>query len=145
MKFVDKLLGLLSSGFDVLGGLLNRLITFLQKPFTYLYYFLDGVFYFFYQLFMIVVKVVTLFVALVQFFGALVLGFMRSIGELLTVNFNAPVTYPGASQEGINVVLDLFGKMGMMTVVPLILLAVLWGYFIKKIIGLLGGELRSDA
>lgn len=145
MKFVDVLMSAIAGGMNMLGDMLNRLIQFLQKPFTYLFYFLDGIFYFVYQLFYVVVKIVTLFVALFQFFGALVVGFVRTLGSMLTVNFNAPVNYPGGSRQGMDVVMDLLGKMGVMNVVPLVLLAVIWGFFVKKIIGLLGGEIKSDA
>lgn len=139
MKFVDALLQLLQSGFNFLGDQLYKLFSFLAKPMSYIYYFFEGIFYFLYQLFNIVVKIVMIFVAMVQLFAALVAGFVRTILSMLTINFNNVPHYPSSSGQGITAVMTLLGDAGMLTVVPYIVLAILWFYFIKKIIGLIGG------
>lgn len=140
MTFVDSLLTMLSKAFGFIGDMLYSIIQFLAKPLSYIYYFFDGVFYFLYQLFNVVVKVIMIFVALVQFFGSIVLGFLRTVMKMLTVDFSStPIHYPDSSLQGITVVLDLVRPMGLLTVVPLIILALTWFYFIKKMIGLLGG------
>lgn len=146
MIFVDSLLSMIAKGFNLVGDLIYQLFSFLAKPLTYLYYFLDGIFYFFYQLYLIVVKIIMIFVALLQFFGAIVVGFVRSITGMLSIDFDqTPVNYPDASYEGIQVVLDLVAPMGLMDIVPLILIAIVWAYFVKKYIGLLGGEIINNA
>jgi hypothetical protein len=146
MNFVEKLLGLMSSGFDFVGDMLFSLISFIAKPLSYVFYFFDGVFYFLYQLYNIVVGVIKIFVALVQFFFAIVLGFMRTLREMLTIDFSqTPIHFPSKTMDGVQAVLDLVDPMGVLDIVPLILIAVTWGYFIKKIIGLLGGEIKADA
>lgn len=146
MKFVDKLLGLLSNGVNFIGDMLYNLLSLVSKPLSYVYYFFDGVFYFIYQLFAVVVSIIKIFVALVQFFGALVIGFVRTIAGMLSINFSGtPINYPSKTADGMNAVMDVIDPIGLLNVVPLILIAVTWGYFVKKIIGLLGGEIRSDA
>jgi hypothetical protein len=47
--------------------------------------------------------------------------------------------------QGISAVLDQLRPTGLLTVVPLIILAIVWGLFIKKIVGLIGGEIKADA
>lgn len=140
MKFVDKLLSSLMGGFNFIGDMIYKLITWISKPLTYLFYFLDGIFYFFYQLALIVWKVISIFVALIQFFVSIVAGFFRFIGAMLTIDFSkTPVNYPSASGRGISIVLEVIEPIGLLKVVPLILIAVTWFFFIKKIIGLIGG------
>jgi phage-related protein len=138
MKFVDALLSLVSGGFNFLADLIYKLFSFLAKPLSYVYYFFEGVFYFLFQLFNIVVKVVMIFVGLFQLFIALVAGFVRTIMSMLTINYTAP-HYPSASGQGITAVTDILNASGMLTVVPYIVLAVIWMYFVKRMIGLLGG------
>lgn len=146
MTFVNALLSMLSKGFNFLGDMLARLIEFIAKPLSYVFYFFDGVFYFLFQLFNVVVKIIMIFVAMVQFFGAIVVGFVRTIMKMLSIDFNAsPPNYPGGSYKGIQAVLDVFQPLGVLTVVPLIILAITWFLFVKQIIGLIGGGARSDA
>ena len=146
MKFVDKLLGFLGSGFRFVGDMLYKLMQFLAKPLSYLYYFLDGVFYFIFQLGVIAYKIISIFVALFQFFFAIVAGFLRFIGSMLWIDFSkTPIHYPSTSGQGLQVVVDMLQPTGALTVLPLICIAILWFVFIKMIIGLIGGEVRTDA
>jgi hypothetical protein len=144
MKFVDKLLSLIRDSAKFMGDMIYKLYEFLAKPLTYLYYFFDGVFYFFYQLWNVAIKSIMIFVALLQFFIALTMGFVRTIKGMLTVDFNAtPINYPSTSYQGIQAVLDVVDPIGILDIVPLIILAVVWFLFVKKILGLLGGEIRA--
>jgi hypothetical protein len=144
MKFVDGLFGLISSGINYIGDMIAKLIEFIAKPLSYIFYYFDGVFYFLYQLFLIISKIIMIFVAILQFFASIVVGFMRSILSMLTIDFNAtPINYPSSSYQGIQAVLDIFQPMGVLTVVPMIVLAIVWFYFAKRVIGLIGGIINN--
>jgi hypothetical protein len=146
MKFVDKLLSFLGSGLRLVGDMLYKLIQFLAKPLSYLYYFLDGIFYFIFQVGLVIYKIISIFVALFQFFFAIVAGFLRFIGSMLWIDpTKTPIHYPSTSGRGLQVVVELLQPTGLMTVLPLICIALLWFFFVKKVIGLIGGEVRSDA
>ena|SRR5206468_5047888 len=145
MTFVDTLMTWLGQGFSFIGDMIYKLIQFIAKPLTYVYYFFEGVFYFLYVLFQIAAKIIMIFVALVQFFIAIVSGFMRTLLRMLTINYDdSAIHYPDSSYTGIQTVLDFVRPMGFLDVVPLIVLAMIWFYFIKKMIGLLGG-VQGDA
>jgi hypothetical protein len=140
MNFVSALLGALQQGFNFIGDMIFEALKFLAKPLSYVFYFIEGIFYFIYQLFNIVVKIIMIFVALIQFFVAIVAGFMRTVIAMLTINYSAvPPVYPGGSYQGVQVVLDLLQPTGILTVVPYIILAIIWFGFVKKMIGLIGG------
>jgi hypothetical protein len=143
---IDFLLNFLGDGFGLIAKSVSGLINLISRPLAYVLSFFEGIFYAIYQLFLIVGKVIMIFVALIQFFGALVAGFMRTIYSLLTIDFyKAPVHYPNVAMQGISAVLDQLRPTGLLTVVPLIILAIVWGLFIKKIVGLIGGEIKADA
>lgn len=141
MKFVDGLFSLLADGINYLGDMIAQVIQFLAKPLSYLYYFFDGVFYFFYQIFNVVVKIIMIFGAMIQFFASIVAGFVRTITNMLTIDYDAvPVSYPSSSQQGMQAVIDnVLQPMGLLTVVPMIVLALIWFAFAYKVIGLIGG------
>lgn len=142
MKFVDKLLGLLASGFNLIISALFSFIEFLAKPLSYLLEFLKGIFYFFFKFFEIAVQIILIFVALFQFFFAIIAGVLRTIKSWLTINPSpGDVSFPSMSNTGFGVVMDLLQPTGLMTVVPLVALAFLWFFFILKIIGLFGGQI----
>jgi hypothetical protein len=144
MKFVDGLFSLLSKGINFLGDMIGKLIEFIAKPLSYVYFFFDGLFYFLYQLFSVIVKIIMIFVAMFQFFVAIVAGFIRTVLAMLTIDFNAkPTHYPSSSFQGIQAVLDVFQPMGILTVVPMIMLAVVWFFFAKRMIGLIGGGAKD--
>jgi phage-related protein len=146
MTFVNILLGLLQSGISYIGNVLYSIIDFIAKPLSYIFYFIDGIFYFFVKLFEIVISVIKIFVALIQFFASIVSGLFRIIGNMLTVDFTTqPINYPSETLRGINTVMDLVRPMGLLDIVPAIILALVWFAFAVKIIGLLGGELKSNA
>lgn len=142
MNFVEKLFDLLSRGVTFIGEMIWKLISFLAKPIQYLYYFLDGIFYCLFQLFYIVVEVIKIFVALFQFIIALILGLGRTITSWLSFKIDTSyVYYPSTSGSGIQVVLDLIEPLGLLSIVPMILQAVVWFFFIIKILSLFGGSI----
>ena len=140
-KFIDWIL----DGFTRIGGFIvdgfKGLFDLLAKPLSYLYYFLDGIFYFFMQVFDIAVKVIMIFVALFQFIGALIVGFLRTLADLLTPSFSSPFSLPSNSSEGLNVVLELVDPVGILNIIPYIGLAFVWAGFIFKILALFGGTM----
>lgn len=140
MKFVDALLSSLSKGFNFVGAMLYKLMQLIVKPLSYIFYFLEGIFYFLYQLFNVVVKVVMIFVAILQFFYAIVAGFVRTLMGMLIINFSSqPINYPSTTGQGIQAVINLVQPMGLLTVVPGIVLCFIWLFFVRKMIGLIGG------
>lgn len=141
MNFIEKILTVIVGlGKLIVDGFKN-LFSFLEKPLSYLFYFLDGIFYFFMQLFDIVVKVVMIFVALFQFIAALIIGVFRTLQGLLYPTFHQPINMPSTTSQGVDVVLDLVDPMGVLDIVPYICVAFVWFYFILKILALFGGNI----
>jgi len=146
MTFVDTLMSWLSRAFGWLGDIFSKLFDFLAVPFGWLISILEGIWYFLTVLFSIVVAVIKIFVALFQFLGSLILGFMRTIKQLLVIDFSqTPVNYVSETGTGIKVIVDLLEPVGFLTVVPMVLLAIVWIYFIIRVFALLGGEANIDA
>lgn len=145
MNFVEKILSLMSSGFAFVGEMIWKVVEFISKPLSYLFYFLDGVFYFITVLFQIAIRIIMIFVALFQFMGSLVLGLMRTLRNWLTFRVDTSyVHYPSSSGTGIETLVDLVRPTGLLTIVPMVLIAFIWFFFVLKLIGLLGGS-RKEA
>jgi len=146
MTFVDALLGLLSRFGSMVADGFNKLFNFLSVPLGWLIWLLDGIWYFILTLFTIAMKIIMIFVALFQYIGAVILGFMRAIKGLVTLSFSStPINFPSASKTGFQLVLDILQPTGLMTVVPLVLLAILWIYFVVRIMSLIGGGTSNNA
>lgn len=142
MKFVDKLLELLKSGFQKIIDGLFAFIEFLAKPLAFLLALLEGIFYFITKLFEIVVQIIMIFVACFQFLFALFAGVFRTIANWLTVNPSAgDVSFPSVSNTGFGTAISILQPTGLLTVVPMVALAFVWFYFILKMIGLFGGQI----
>lgn len=152
MNFIEKILdgfnkvlaflgGVFSGLFQLIADGFNKLLHFIQKPLTYLYYFLEGIFYFFIKLFDVVVLVVKIFVALFQFIFALGAGILRTITKWLTVDLSPNTKFVSSTYSGFQTVMDLLQPTGLLTVVPLVALAFLWFFFVIKMIGLFGGSI----
>ena len=142
MTFVDTLMRFLSGALSIIGNGIQQLLNFLAVPLGWIVALLEGVWYFLVKLATVVIKVIDIFIALFQFIGSLALGFMRSIKGLLFIDFSkTPVNYPSTSGQGIQVVIDkVLQPVGFMTIVPGILLAIIWLFFVYRVFGLLGGE-----
>lgn len=139
MNMIDTLMNWLSNFGNWLASTIMTLLNFLAYPLGWLIWALDGLFYLFYRLFDVVVLVVKIFTALFQYLFALLAGFMRTITSLL---FSMPTTspkYPGAMSDGISIVAEQLNPTGLMTVVPMVLLALIWLAFVMRVIALLGG------
>ncbi|MFD5022373.1 hypothetical protein ACFWMP_26065 [Paenibacillus sp. NPDC058367] len=139
MTFVNSLLSFLSRSMSFLGDFFSKLLSFLAYPLGWLISFLDGIWYFLTVLFKIVVAVIMIFVALFQFLGAMALGFLRTIQSFLWIDFSStPLNYPSTSYTGLKLVSEFLGPTGIMTVVPMIMLAVVWLLFVLRVFALLG-------
>lgn len=145
MTFVDVLMIFLSGAFKILGDGLQALLNFLAVPLGWIVALIEGIWYFLTQIVAVVIEVIDIFIALFQFLGSLFVGFFMTIKGLLIIDFSkTPVNYPSSTSQGIQVVVEkVLEPVGFMTVVPGILLAVLWLLFVIRTIGLLGGE-RDD-
>ncbi|OBZ15207.1 hypothetical protein A8L34_29560 [Bacillus sp. FJAT-27264] len=146
MTFVHTLLSFLSRSMSFLGDFFGKLLSFLAYPLGWLIAFLDGIWYFLTVLFRIVVAVITIFVALFQFLGAMAFGFLRTIRSFLWVDFGStPINYPSSSYTGLKLVSDVLGPTGLMTVVPMVLLAILWLLFVLRVFALFsdGGDVDA--
>lgn len=141
MSFFDKVLQVLKNGFNNIIEFLYEIVLFLAKPLAYLVQFLEGIFYIFYKLYDIAVLVIMIFVSIFQFMVALTAGVFRTIKMWLTVNPDvSEVNLPNASYTGFEVLVEQLQPTGFMTVVPTIATAVVWFYFVLKMIGLFGGQ-----
>lgn len=141
---IDTLMTWLSNFGSWLASAIMTLLNFLAYPLGWLIWALDGLFYLLYRLFDVVVLVVQIFTALFQYFFALLAGFLRTITSLLFALPSGSPRYPGAMNDGIKLVVDQLAPTGIMTVVPMVLLALIWLTFVIRIFALLGGT-KSDS
>lgn len=146
MTFVNTLMSFLSGAFKVIGNGIQTLLNFLAVPLGWLVSLIEGIWYFLTKLVTIVIKVIDIFIALFQFLGSLALGFLRTIKALLFIDFSrTPVNYPSSTGTGMQLVVDkVLQPVGFLNVIPAVLLALLWLFFVIRVIGLLGGE-RDNA
>ncbi|OPG94563.1 hypothetical protein B2I21_31815 [Chryseobacterium mucoviscidosis] len=142
MTFVDTLMRFLSGAFKVIADGIQTLLHFLAVPLGWLVALIEGIWYFLTKLVTVVIKVIDIFIALFQFLGSLALGFLRTIKALLFIDFSrTPVNYPSSTGTGMQLVVEkVLQPVGFLTVVPGVLLALIWILFIVRITGLLGGE-----
>lgn len=142
--FADTLAGWISSGLSFLGDMFSGLFSLLAKPLSFLLQLIEGIFYFIYKLFEVLVLIVQLFVALFQLVGSLIYGLLLNFKSMLTLNFSHTVSYPSTMNQGIKVVVEqILQPIGFMTIVPAILLAVLWIWFAMRMIKLISGGVQT--
>ncbi|PAF30774.1 hypothetical protein [Paenibacillus sp. 7516] len=146
MTFVDTLMSFLSGAFEVIGKGIQTLLNFLAVPLGWLVALIEGIWYFLTKLVTVVIEVIDIFIALFQFLGSLALGFLRTIQALLFIDFSrTPLNYPSSTGSGMQLVMEkVLQPVGFMTVVPSVVLALVWLFFVVRVIGLLGGE-RDNA
>lgn len=73
---------------------------------------------------------------------ALIVGFLRTLQDLLTPSFNkAQIYMPSSSATGFQAVIEVVDPIGLLNIVPYIALALVWGGFIYKFLGLFGGNI----
>lgn len=146
MTFINAIIQFLYDCFSFIGDAFGKLFDLLAYPLGWLIWLIEGIYYFLVVFFQIVVAVLKIFVALFQFFGALILGFMRTIKSLLFIDFSqTPLHYPSETKTGMSLVTGFLEPIGFLTVIPSVLLALLWIYFVIRIFALLGGEATIDA
>lgn len=126
---------------EFIGRGFNVLLDFLAQPIMFLLTLLEGIFYFISVLFSVVVKIIQIFVALFQLFFSIVSGLISSFD--LDASFNpgdvGSINLPYYSSHGFQAVMDHLIGTGLMTVVPYALTALLYLFFARKVVGLLGG------
>lgn len=140
MNFIEKILTAISNFMDFISDLFLSFIDFLAKPLSYLLAFLEGIFYFITKIFEVVIHVIMLFIALFQYLFAIVTGLFRTIANWVGFSPNTSYNLPSASREGFTTALDQIGGTGLLTVVPSILIAVLWLFFAIKVVALFGNR-----
>lgn len=126
--------------FEFLGEIFQGFLDILLKPFSFLLALLEGIFYFISVLFQIAVGIIMLFVAMFQYFFLMVAGLLRTIGSWIGFTPSANYNLPSTSKLGFQTTLEQIGGTGLLTVVPTVLIAVLWLYFAIKMVALFGGK-----
>ncbi|WP_348623371.1 hypothetical protein ABFT51_20785 [Paenibacillus peoriae] len=146
MTFIETLSFYLTSFANLVADGFTKLFSFLSTPLGWLIWLIEGIWYFLTKLFEVVVAILDIFVSLFQFFGALLVGFLRTIKGLLWIDFGqTPIYYPSTVSIGMKTVVDALSPTGLLTVVPLVMLAIVWLFFVYKVFALLGGEVDVDA
>lgn len=146
MTFVNVLMTFLSGAMNLLMDGIQKILGFLSTPLGWIIALVEGIWYFLTKLVSVVIAVIDIFIALFQFIGSIALGFLRTIKGLLWIDFSkTPVNYPSTTGIGIQVVVEkVLQPVGFLTVVPYVLLAFVWLFFVLRIFALLGGE-NKDA
>ncbi|MDY8049652.1 hypothetical protein UY416_25515 [Paenibacillus polymyxa] len=146
MTFIEALTFYLTSLLKLVFNGFTNLLSYLSEPLSWLVWLIEGIWYFLTKLFEVVVAILDIFVSLFQFFGALLVGFLRTIKGLLWIDFGqTPIYYPSTVSIGMKTVVDALSPTGLLTVVPLVMLAIVWLFFVYKVFALLGGEVDVDA
>lgn len=132
-KFFSWLGSLIADGF-------NTLFSVLLSLFKGIFAVLDLIFYFLAQLVAVVFAVIKIFVALFQYLFAITSMFFKFIGSFLVPHFEKYPLVGYESNNGFNVILELLRPTGALDVLPFALTCLLWFFFVKKVIGLFGGN-----
>lgn len=141
MSFADLIVSGFNNIIDTIFNGFSHLIDFIGEPLAYLLSYLKDTIYLFEQLFTVAILIIKIFVAILQFFGAIVAGLIRTISGMLNPSFHSSMNYPSNSYDGLQIFLNIADNMGLLTIVPGIILAVLWIIFAFKVIGLFGGRI----
>jgi hypothetical protein len=155
MNFIDNILSGFNSIIDFLGSLFdplfklisggfNALLDFLEKPLSLVYYFFEGIFYFISKIFDVVVLVIQIFIAFFQFLGSISRGLFNTLHYWLIPNLSDNTHFPSASDQGFQTIMDLLQPTGLLTVVPVIAIALTWIYFVMKVVALFGGDVSFN-
>lgn len=145
MNFIERIMQLFFNLGEFIGNVITALVDFLAKPLAFLLQFLEGIFYFIAVLFQIVVLIISIFVALFQYLFSIVGAFFRTIASWIGFVPSSSYALPYASREGFEATMEQVGGTGMLTVIPNVMIAIIWIYFAFKIIGLIGsgrGEVK---
>lgn len=140
MNFIENIMDLFFNLGEHLSTLFNGFVEFLTLPFALLLSLLQGIFHFINSVFQIIILSVSIFVALFQFFFSIVGALMRTVGNMVGFAPSGSVNMNYATQLGFETALEQIGGTGLLTVVPNVLIAVIWLLFAYKVIGLLGDD-----
>lgn len=140
MNFIETIMQVIFNLGDFIGSLLGGLVEFLTLPLALLLSLLEGIFHFINVLFQIVVMILSIFVGLFQFIFSISGALFRTVFSWVGFAPSGSVNLPSASRHGFETVLDQVGGTGLLTVIPNVLIAVIWLLFAYKIIGLIGGS-----
>lgn len=135
MNFIEKIIDLFFNMGEHLTTLFTSLVEFLTMPFALLLQLLEGIFYFINVLFQILIMIVRIFVALFQFFFKVVSALFISIGNMIGFAPTGEMNLNYATRLGFDTALDQIGGTGLLTVVPNVLIAIMWLWFGYKVIG----------
>lgn len=135
MNFIEKIIQLFFNMGEHLTGIFSSFINFLTAPLALLLQFLQGIFYFINVLFQILISVIKIFVALFQLFFSIVGALFKSIGNMIGFAPVGEMNLNYATRLGFDTALDQIGGTGLLTVVPNVLIAIMWLYFSYKVIG----------
>ena len=135
MNFIETIIQLFFNIGDFIGSIFSSLIDFLALPFALLLQLLEGIFYFIVILFQVVIKIVQIFVALFQFFFSVVSALFISIGNMVGFAPTGELNLNYATRIGFDTALEQIGGTGLLTVVPNVLIAIMWIWFAIKVIG----------
>lgn len=146
MTFVNTLMTFLQGLVGFIGDAFTKLFEFLSVPLGWIVALIEGIFYFLKVLVDIVIAILDVFWSLFSFIGALFIGFFKTIKGLLWIDYSqTPVHYPSGTGAGIGVVIDkILQPVGFLTVVPTLILAVIWLLFIIRVFALIGGNVSQD-
>ena len=111
----------------------------LQSLFSGIFAVLDLIFYFLVQCLVVIFLVFKIFIALFQYLFAITGMFLKFIGSFIVPKFSS-YTVPNTSSYGLNAVLEVLDGTGMLDILPFSLTCFLWFWFVKKAIGLFGGD-----
>jgi len=152
MNFIEKIIAgfqavlsflgnIFSNVFDFFGDVFQKLFDIIAKPLQLLFDLLEAIFFFFLKLFEIGVMIIKIFTAFFQYVYALGQGIFRTISSWSHISVSKGTSFPSASGQGFNAVIEILQPTGLMTVVPIVATAFLWLFFVIKILGLLGGDI----
>lgn len=128
--------------FGVVVSFFEGLIEILLMPLKLLYYLLDGIIYLISRLFLMLVDLLVFIYRLMQFLFSMSKMLIDFILDIITfridlLSYSIPVT---TVNTGMSVVTEIFNKLGIMSVLPILLTVFLWFAFAQSTIKLFRGS-----
>lgn len=118
---------------------INSLINIIIHPLTFLFELLQFIA-------MFIVKFVDLLWLVIQIIGSIFMflvslgaGIIRTITLWLNPHFNQDINFPDASESGLSFVLEVISKTGLLTVIPNVVICLIWFGFAVKTFEMLAG------
>lgn len=139
MKFVDSVLMFFSWLGSLISDGFNYLFEFLASLFQGFFAIIDFIFYFLVQALTVIFVTIKIFIALFQYLFVITGMFIKAISSFVIPHFE-PYVMPSNSNEGLSAMMEFIEPTGILTIVPFALSCFCWFFFVKKVIGLFGGE-----